>query len=73
MDNELKEPLPQFNYISAQAYLEAERDVFKKHKYYQGEIFAMSDASLKHNIIFSNVYRELVTNLKSKNYRPFCK
>ena len=52
MDNELKEPLPQFNYISAQAYLEAERDVFKKHKYYQGEIFAMSDSSLNTTLYF---------------------
>ena len=67
MDNELKKPLPQFNYISAQAYPEAERDVFKKHKYYQGDIFAMSGASLKHKIIFCNVYGELATNLKSKN------
>jgi len=29
MDNELKEPLPQFNWISAQEYLDAERDAFE--------------------------------------------
>ena len=71
MDNELKEPLPQFNWISAQEYLDAERDAFEKHEYYKGEIFAMSGTLIKHNIIFSNVFGELATKLKGKNCRPF--
>ena len=71
MDNEVKEPAPKYNYISAEEYLAEEREAFEKHEYYQGEIFAMSGASLKHNKIFSNVFGELAGKLKGKGCQPF--
>ena len=42
MENEVKEPGPKYNYVSAEQYLEMERASEKKHDYYQGEVFAMS-------------------------------
>ena len=71
MENEVKEPAPKYNYISAEEYLAEEREAFEKHEYYQGEVFAMSGASLKHNIIFSNVLTELGSKLKGKGCQPF--
>ena len=71
MENEVKEPLPDYKFISQEEYLESERAAFEKHEYYQGEVFAMSGASLEHNIIFSNIFGELAYNLKGKNCRPF--
>ena len=71
MENEVKEPAPKYNYISAEEYLAEEREAFEKHEYYQGEIFAMSGASLKHNKIFSNVFGELAGKLKGKGCQPF--
>ena len=71
MENEVKEPGPKYNYISAEEYLAEEREAFEKHEYYQGEIFAMSGASLKHNKIFSNVFGELAGKLKGKGCQPF--
>lgn len=63
--------LPEAKYITQQEYLEAERDSLNKHEYYAGEIFAMSGASLPHNIIFSNLIGTLSEKLKGKNCRPF--
>jgi Uma2 family endonuclease len=71
MENELKEPVPQYNYISAQEYLHGERNASEKHEYYKGEIFAMSGASLNHNIVFSNIFGELASRLKGGNCKPF--
>ena len=71
MENEVKEAAPKYNFITIQEYLEAERAASEKHEYYQGEVFAMSGASLEHNIIFSNLFGELSYKLKGKNYRPF--
>ncbi len=61
----------QINFITEEYYLLAERAAIKKHEYYKGEIFAMSDASLEHNIISSNLMGELTSKLKGKNCRPF--
>ena len=71
MENEVKEAAPKYNFITIQEYLEAERAASEKHEYYQGEVFAMSGASLEHNIIFSNLFGELSYKLKGKNCRPF--
>ncbi len=57
MENEVKEPVPKYNYISAEKYLEAERAAIEKHEYYNGEIFAMSGASPQHNDITFNINR----------------
>ncbi len=71
MEHELNEPVPVYKNISAAEYLTVERDAFEKHEYYQGEVFAMSGASRKHNIIFSHVFGELSSKLKGKNCMPF--
>ncbi|MGC4099865.1 Uma2 family endonuclease [Ferruginibacter sp.] len=71
MENVVEEPTPKYNYISAEDYLEAERNAAEKHEYYQGEVFAMSGASVKHNIIQMNVAEQLRSKLRGKNCKPF--
>ena len=71
MENIVNEPALKYNYISPEEYLEAESAATEKHEYYQGEIFAMSGASLKHNQIFSNFFGELAHKLKGKGCKPF--
>lgn len=55
MENEVKEPQPKYNYVTPEQYLEMERASQEKHEYYRGEIFAMSGASWKHNVIAKNM------------------
>ncbi len=57
--------------ISEEEYLENERASETKHEYYQGEIFAMAGASEKHNLIVSNVIRELGNQLRKKPCRVY--
>jgi Uma2 family endonuclease len=71
MENLVSEPAPKYNYISQEEYLEMERASLEKHEYYQGEIFAMSGASFKHNRVFSNLFGEIQGKLKDKNCVPF--
>ncbi|MBK9333987.1 MAG: Uma2 family endonuclease [Ignavibacteria bacterium] len=52
------------NYISPEEYLKIERASEIKHEYFNGEMFAMSGASLKHNIITSNLLIDLGNKLK---------
>jgi Uma2 family endonuclease len=71
MENMIEEPVPKYSYISAEEYLETERNALEKHEYYQGEIFSMSGASLKHNNIFSNFFGDIAHKLKGKNCKPY--
>jgi Uma2 family endonuclease len=71
MENEVKEPAPKFNYISPEEYLVGERAAFEKHEYHDGEVFAMSGASLRHNFIFHNTYPAIASFLKGKDCKPF--
>ncbi len=71
MENIVNEPALKYNYISAEEYLAEERAATEKHEYYQGEIFAMSGASLKHNKLFSNVFSDIANKLKGKGCQPF--
>ncbi len=71
MENIVNDPALQYNYISADDYLKAERDAAEKHEYYQGEIFAMSGASVKHNRVFSNLFIDIGQKLKAKECRPY--
>ncbi|WP_152268586.1 Uma2 family endonuclease [Agriterribacter humi] len=64
MENEVKEPAPKYNYISPEAYLEAERASKNRSEYYDGHIIAMAGASLRHNRIAMNLYREVGFFLK---------
>ncbi|MBK8626855.1 MAG: Uma2 family endonuclease [Saprospiraceae bacterium] len=63
--------LPEKQYISAEQYLETERIALEKHEYYQGEIFAMSGASFRHNQIFKNTYIKLGMKLAGKPCQPY--
>lgn len=62
---------PDLKYITQEDFLNAERLATEKHEYFKGEVFAMSGASIPHNMIFSNTYGELTSHLKGKNFRPF--
>ena len=62
---------PEFKYITQEEYLDAERLATEKHEYFEGEIFAMSGASIPHNIIFRNTFGELINKLKGKSCQPF--
>lgn len=52
-------------------YLEIENAATEKHEYYKGEIFAMSGAKVRHNIIAGNTFVALTNKLKGKQCRPF--
>src|SRR3989337_3607958 len=71
MENEVKEPAPKYNYVSPEQYLEMERASDTKHEYYKGEVFAMSGASLNHNIVVSNVNTIILPFLKGKTCSMF--
>jgi Uma2 family endonuclease len=69
----IREPIPEYanQKISIEEYLAFERSSQEKHEYYKGEVFAMSGAGRRHNIIFSNLFGELVLKLKGKSCFPF--
>lgn len=71
MENEVKEPAPRYNFISQEAYLEMERAATEKHEYYQGEVFAMSGASVAHNEIAYNFNSIVIPHLKGKNCKMY--
>ena len=71
MENIVNEPALKYNYISPDEYLAGERAALDKHEYYQGEVFAMSGASLQHNVIFSNLFTDIGTKLKGKSCKPY--
>ncbi|HRP56577.1 Uma2 family endonuclease [Agriterribacter sp.] len=68
MENEVKEPAPKYNYISPEAYLAAERASESRNEYYDGHIIAMAGASLRHNRIAMNLYREVGSFLKGNRF-----
>ncbi|MBO9199089.1 MULTISPECIES: Uma2 family endonuclease [Niastella] len=60
---------PAMKYVSPQEYLEMERESPIKHQYLDGEVVAMSGASLAHNYIVGNLLREIGGFLKGKSCR----
>lgn len=54
-----------------QEYLELERQVDIKSEFYNGQIYAMSGASTKHNIIATNIIGELYQKLKGQSCQAF--
>ncbi len=62
---------PAIKYITELEYLSFEREAEKRHEYYKGEIFAMSGASFKHNIIEDNLRVLTGSFLKGKKCRSF--
>ena len=70
---EVKESAPawQKKHYTIQEYLEMEKQALEKHEYYNGEIFAMSGAGARHNIISTNIIIALGNALKGKSCRPY--
>ncbi len=52
-------------------YLEMERASEQKHEYFNREIFAMSGAGNRHNVLFKNLYGELAYKLRGKPCQPY--
>lgn len=52
--------------FSEEEYLELERNAPRKSEYYKGEIFALSGAKRNHNLIVTNLCREISSSLKDK-------
>jgi len=57
--------------ITAEEYLAFERAAKDKHEFVGGRIVAMAGATDRHNVIASNVFGELWTQLKLTKCRPF--
>jgi Uma2 family endonuclease len=53
-------------HFSEEEYLELERNASYKSEYYKGEIFALSGAKRNHNLIVTNLCREISSSLKDK-------
>ena len=70
---EVKESAPAYQkkFYTIQEYLEMEKEALEKHEYYKGEIFAMSGASARHNVISVNILIALGIALKGKSCRPY--
>ena len=70
---ETHEPLPAYKkkFYTIPEYLEMENAATEKHEYYKSEIFAMSGAGARYNIISVNIIHALVNTLKGKNCRPY--
>ncbi len=70
---EIKEPAPAYNkkFYSIEEYLQMENEAVEKHEYYKGEIFAMSGAGARHNIISINIIASLYNALKCKSCQPY--
>jgi Uma2 family endonuclease len=58
-------------YISPEEYLRLERQSEYKSEYVNGEIFAMTGASRKHNLAAGNIFRELSQQLKSRQCEAY--
>src|SRR6266498_1001389 len=54
------------SYVSPEEYLRLERQSEYKSEYLNGEIFAMTGASRKHNLITTNISREISQQLKPR-------
>ncbi|MBF0241299.1 MAG: Uma2 family endonuclease [Desulfamplus sp.] len=57
--------------MTPEEYLEFEKKSEFKHEFFEGEIFAMVGASLRHNQISGNIFGELRNKLKQSPCRPF--
>ena len=70
---EAEEPIQAYQkkFYSIEEYLEMENAALEKHEYYKGEIFAMSGASGRHNVISINVIGILINALKGKSCQPY--
>jgi Uma2 family endonuclease len=70
---EVREPMVAYGKktFTIEEYLDYENASPGKHEYYQGEIFAMAGAGLRHNLLFSNLFTEIGIRLKGKKCKPY--
>lgn len=61
----------QLNYLPIQDYLQGELISHIKHEYIDGQVYAMTGASVSHNRIVSNLNRELGNHLRQTPCEPF--
>ena len=54
---------------SIESYLQMEEAAEQKHEFYKGEIIAMAGAGPRHNVLFSNLFGELTSQLKGNPCR----
>lgn len=66
MKNSTQEPAPKYNYMSAKEYLEMERASQEKHEYFDGHIYLMAGACLKHGKIAVNLAVKIGSYLENK-------
>jgi len=66
MKNIVQEAAPKYNFISPKEYLELERASDEKHEYFDGHIYLMAGASLKHGKVVSNLAGKLYAFLEDK-------
>jgi Uma2 family endonuclease len=66
MENIIQEAAPKYNFISPQEYLEMERASDERHEYFDGQIIAMSGASLKHGKVATNLMIKIGSFLDDK-------
>lgn len=57
--------------ISVEDYLEGEKVSQIRHEYLNGEVYAMSGASIRHNRISRNLLERLINHLKESDCEPF--
>jgi Uma2 family endonuclease len=62
---------PEETDISPNAYFEMEEQAETKSEYFHGEIFAMTGASVRHNLIASNLIADLNNRLREKDCYVF--
>ncbi|MEI9912160.1 MAG: Uma2 family endonuclease, partial [Bacteroidota bacterium] len=79
---EVNEPIVAYGKkkFTEEEYLQMEKAATQTHEYYKGEIFqmhghgnllAMSCASMRHNVIFSNLFSAIAILLKGKFCQPY--
>jgi len=69
---DVKEPAPKlYKQFMTSEYLEWERQQEYKNEYHNGEIVAMSGASIAHNFIHSNLLTAIGSHLKDKDCNVF--
>jgi len=62
---------PEKKYINSEEYLEAERKAEFRSEYFDGEIFAMSGASRKHNLISGNIFAAIHRQIRNRNCEAY--
>lgn len=73
LNMEIRDPLVVYNRSThtTEEYLRFEKESLQKHEYFKGEIYAMAGASTRHNIVFSNLFIGIGSQLKGKPCKPY--